>query len=206
VPFDPTPPRTVGAPQRPVYASSSVANPAEAIALTVGGRPPIGAAPSQQDHRHHSSGASVVARSALLALAVLGLAAVLAAAARWLVGHRRLRRSLQGDGELATRELAGGLRSLGYAVPPTATLAQIEGLVRLHGGEDAARYVGLLRERRYGRGGAAGATLRDRRRLRHGLTAHLGLDARLRGHWALPPGTLGWRLPSPVQLPGAGGP
>jgi transglutaminase-like putative cysteine protease len=206
VPFDPTPARTVGPPLRPVYASSSVANPAQAIALTVGGALPLQRGPIQPAPRRQRSRGSVVGWAAVFAVAVLGLAALLAAAARWLVGSSRLRRSLHGDGELATRELAGGLRSMGYAVTATATLAQIEGLVRLHGGEDAARYVRLLRERRYGRHGGARPTLRDRRRLRHALTAHLGLDARLRGHWALPPGTLGWRLPSPVQLPAAGGP
>ena len=86
------------------------------------------------------------------------------------------------------------LRRLGYAVPATVTLAQIEGLVRLHGGPDAARYVQLLRDRRYGDGHAEPATLRARRRLRHGLTARLGLDARLRGMWAIPPGTIAWRV------------
>jgi hypothetical protein len=106
----------------------------------------------------------------------------------------RLRRSLRGDGELATRELVHSLRRLGYALPPTVTLSRIEAIVRLHGGPDAARYVSRLRDRRYGPDPRSSATLADRRRLRHGLTERLGLDARLRGLWALPPGTVAWRL------------
>src|SRR5205085_9546200 len=106
----------------------------------------------------------------------------------------RLRRSLKGDGDLATRELARALGALDYAVPARVTLSQIERLVRLHGGAEAARYVSLLRDRRYGGNGARPPTLSDRRRLRAGLTAHLGLDARLRGHWAIPPATVAWRL------------
>jgi transglutaminase-like putative cysteine protease len=205
VPFDPTPPRNVGPPVRPVYASSSVANPAQAIALTVGGPLPVQRIQPAPVH-HRRAGPSLAGRLAMPALAGLALLAFLAMAVSWVVGDRRLRRSLRGEGELATRELAGGLRSLGYAIPPTATLAQIEGLVRLHGGEDAARYVRLLRERRYGRGGGASATLRDRRRLRHGLTAPLGLDARLHGLWVLPPATVGWRVVARAQDGHTGGP
>ena len=52
----------------------------------------------------------------------------------------------------------------------------------------------LLRDRRYRSGSVASPTLRDRRRLRVALTAHLGLDVRLRGLWALPPATVGWRV------------
>jgi transglutaminase-like putative cysteine protease len=204
VPFDPTPPRTVGLVQRPVYASSSAANPAQAIAATVGS-PPVArrAAPAPVHHRSRAP-VPLAVRLALWALAGLSLLAV---AIGWLTGNRRLRRSLRNDGELVTQELVNALRSLGYAVPATATLAQIERLVALHGGPEAARYVALLGAQRYGRGGGgARATLRDRRRLRLGMTAHLGFDVRLRGHWALPPGTLAWRLRGAVQLPGAGGP
>jgi hypothetical protein len=53
----------------------------------------------------------------------------------------------------------------------------------------------MLRDRRYApANGAAVITLSQRRALRHAITAHLGLDARLRGLWALPPGTVAWRL------------
>jgi hypothetical protein len=86
------------------------------------------------------------------------------------------------------------------------TLAQIERLVRLHGGPDAARYVQQLRERRFANGSAAAATLGERRRLRRALTAHLGLDARLRGQWALPPGTTGWLVPRSAYGDRPGGP
>ena len=127
----------------------------------------------------------------------MALAAVLAPLSlvvRWLSGRVRLLRSLAGDGELATRELVRALGRLGYALPATVTLAQVEAMVRLHGGSDAARYVRRLRDRRYGAGSVDSPTLRDRRRLRLALTAHLGLDTRLRGLWALPPATVGWRV------------
>jgi hypothetical protein len=71
------------------------------------------------------------------------------------------------------------------------TLAEIERVVRLHAGADAAHYVQLLRNRRYAGGSTASASLRDRRVLRLRLTAPLGLDARLHGLWVLPPATIG---------------
>jgi transglutaminase-like putative cysteine protease len=204
VAFNPTPARTVGPPQRSVFASESVANPAQAIAATIGGLPPVRRTQARLPRRARGgvSGAEV----ALLALGGLALIALSALAVRWLAGNRRLRRSLGGDTELATQELVRALRRLGYALPATTTLAQIEGAVRLHGGAEAARYVALLREHRYGLAGDGRATLRDRRRLRHALTCHLGLDDRLRGHWALPPGTLAWRVPRPAQPAAPGGP
>ncbi|MBV8953044.1 MAG: hypothetical protein JO179_02830 [Solirubrobacterales bacterium] len=129
-----------------------------------------------------------------IAVAIVLLLALVALVGRWLIGWVRLRRSLAGDCELACAELARALRRFGYATAPTATLAQLERLVWVHAGAQAASYVRLLRERRYGEGAARVATLGDRRRLRRGLSARLGLDHRLRGLWALPPGTLAWRV------------
>jgi hypothetical protein len=140
----------------------------------------------------------------VIAATVAVLLALLALVVRWLAGRVRLRRSLDGDGELATQELVRALRRLGYAIPPTVTLAQVERVVSLHGGPDAARYVRLLRDQRYAAGSVTAATLRDRRRLRRGLTAHLGLDARLRGLWALPPATVGWSRAGPSRASAGG--
>jgi hypothetical protein len=193
VPFDPTPPRSVG-PQGPLFTSQTSANRAEAVAATVGGPLRPRREQIQLARRPPRAGSPLAVRLTAFAAAPVAALILLTAAVRWWVGRRRLQRSFAGDGELAVRELVRGLRRLGYAVPATVTLAQIERLVRLHGGDQAAFYVTLLSDLRYACSRGHRPTLRDRRRLRSGLTVHLGLDARLRGHWALPPGTTAWRL------------
>ena len=205
VPFDPTPPRSVGrAPRGPVFTEKL--SQFDAIAATVGAVPRFAGQRIPTVHPRRSTRTSSAGGVVLLAAALVAALTLLSVVARWLAGRVRLRRSLDGDGELATIELARALRQLGYKVPATVTLAQIERLVHLHGGADAARYVRLLRERRYGNGNAGVVTLRERRQLRFGLTAHLGLDARLRGQLVLPPGTVAWRLPSPAYSDRPGGP
>jgi hypothetical protein len=191
VAFDPTPPRSTNPVPPALLFASAHARPLDAIAATVGGGPPAPLRHTARPRRHaaaRSGGPSPAAVTAgglmLVFLALL--------VARWLGGRARLRRSLQADGELAVAELVAAVRSLGYRAPATVTLAQLEAIVRLHGGPEAARYAQLLRERRFGGGPGAPPTLGQRRRLRRGLTAHLGLAGRLRGHWVLPPGTLAW--------------
>jgi protein-glutamine gamma-glutamyltransferase len=195
VPFNPTPPRslTPATPSGPAFASERSATLADALAATIGAparRSPVLGAPTRRRPQPRSASSAQLALGAL----AVGLLALIAIVGRLLAGHVRLRRSLRRDAELATTELVHALRRLGYSFPATVTLAQVERLVRLHGGADAARYVQLLRERRYAPGAVASATLRDRRRFRRALTVHLGLDARLRGLWALPPATVGWRV------------
>jgi transglutaminase-like putative cysteine protease len=196
VPFDPTPPRaSAGSRDFPLFTQGSPAA-LQAIAATVGGAPQVARAhvtPVRRATRRIAGDG----RTAMVAVALGGLLAVLALMARWAIGRTRLRRSLRGDGELAAQELVRALPMLGYALPATPTLAQIERLVRVHGGRDAAHYVRLLRDRRYAPRSSEAPTMRDRRRLRHGLTAHMGLDSRLRGQWALPPGTI-VRQPRPA--------
>jgi transglutaminase-like putative cysteine protease len=195
VPFNPTPPRSLGyVPKFPGYTSERTVYPYAALAATVGGLPQFAREPLPVVRRGGRTGSPGVSRIASIAAILVAVLGTLGLVVRWSSGHARLRRSLAGDGELASVEVARALRRLGYAIPATVTLSQIERLVRLHGGADAARYVQLLRERRYSAGAASAATLRQRRRLRRGLTAHLGLDARLRGLWALPPATIGWRV------------
>lgn len=198
VPFDPTPPRTVGVvPRFRAYESERTVFPYAALAATMGrfpGRSGRGAAPIQP---RPSSSDAPLPPAALIALELaLGLA-LLTLGLLCLRGRMLLRRSLDDDGELATHELVRALRRLGYVLPATVTLARVESIVRLHGGVEAARYIRLLRERRYAPGPVASATLRDRRRLRLALTAHLGLASWLHGLWALPPGTLSWRVSQP---------
>ncbi len=186
VSFDPTPPRTVASSQYFPKFTQNISS-LQAIAATVGGPPqPAGASVGsvQQTVKRGGGGAGWLALGSAAALALMALAA------RWARGRARLARSLGGDGELAARELTTALPRLGYPLPATVTLAQIERLVRFHGGPEAARYVQLLRDRRYAGGPGAAITLRQRGRLRRGLSAHLGLVDRLRAHWALPPGTI----------------
>jgi protein-glutamine gamma-glutamyltransferase len=192
VPFNPTPSRTTAPNVR--FPSARTATPAAAIAATVGGPRVRATDLAKAGLGRRSSGSGSFPLSALIALALAAPLALLALLVRWLSGRVRLLRSLAGDGELATRELVRALGRLGYALPAMVTLAQVEAMVRLHGGPDAARYVRRLRDQRYGPGSVASPTLRDRRRLRLALTAHLGLDSRLRGLWALPPATVGWRV------------
>ncbi len=206
VPFNPTPPRSVAAPQRTLFTSQTTVNSLQAIAATVGGPPPVAHAQSPTSGHHRASGGALDGRLPLLAIAAIAVLALLMLAARCLIGHARLRRSLHGDAELATLELVSALPRLGYALPARVTLAQVERIVRIHGGPDAARYVRLLRDRRYAPGGSTSASLRDRRLLRARLTAPLGLDARLRGLWALPPSTIGWRLDAHAAGDPTGGP
>jgi protein-glutamine gamma-glutamyltransferase len=195
VPFDPTPPRSVLKRRvGPVYASSSAANLNEALAATVASLPQHVGQRIPTVRRRPTTGSDTAPLVAVIVAGAAGLLALLTLAVRWAFGHARLRRSLAGDGELAAAELPRALRRLGYAMPATVTLAQIERLVRVHGGSDAARYVRLLRERRYAVRNGQLVTLRDRQRLRRSLTAHLGLDVRARGLWALPPGTVAGRL------------
>jgi protein-glutamine gamma-glutamyltransferase len=191
VPFNPTPSRTTAPNVR--FPSARTATPAATIAATVGG-PRRATELGTAGLGRRSSGSGSFPLSGRIALALAAVLAPLSLLVRWLSGRVRLLRSLAGDGELATRELVRALGRLGYALPATVTLAHVEAMVRLHGGSDAARYVRRLRDRRYGPGSVASPTLHDRRRLRLALTAHLGLDTRLRGLWALPPATVGWRV------------
>ena len=194
VPFDPTPPRVVGrvlVGQR--YPSERTVAPVQAIEATVGSLPQFAGQRIPTVGRPKSGG-STAAVVALLIVAFVCLAGFAMLTVRWLAGGARLRRSLEGDGELAATELVQAMRRLGYAIPPTVTLTQIEHLVRVQGGAEAASYVRRLRDRRYSASNGTAVTLRDRRALRRALTAHLGLDARVRGLWALPPATAGWRV------------
>jgi hypothetical protein len=206
VAFNPTPPRSIGhALKFPLYTSERTVYPYAALAATVGGLPQreLPRIPTSARRRATGAGAWLLVLWIGAVIALLGLPAL---GARWLAGHLRLRRSLDRDGELASHELAVALPRLGYSVPARVTLAEIERLVRLHGGPDAAHYVRLLRDRRYRGTGSPSASLRDRRMLRARLTAPLGLDARLRGLWALPPATIGWGVGARANSAHPGGP
>ncbi len=202
VPFDPTPPRVTAAPQRPLFTSQRAATESQmqAIAATVA---PLPAPAAHRTRRRPPPGGPGLALVVAGVVAFLALAAVVALVVRWLSGLVRLRRSLAGDGEVAASELVRALRRLGYAVPPTATLSWIEAIIGLHAGADAAQYVRKLRECRYAPRPGASPTLAERRRLRRGVSVRLGPAARLRGLWALPPGTVAWGVSDAVDYSGA---
>ncbi len=197
VPFDPTPGR-----------SSRSARALAAFASERGASRSAAGVPPRRLATHGlavGSGSGTPPVAAVPVAAIAGSVAgglALIAFLTWLVGWVRLRNSLEGDGELAAAELVRALRRLGYTIPASVTLAQIEQRVRARSGPEAARYVRLLGERRYAAGKGEPASMSDRRRLRLGLTAQLGLDAYLRGLWALPPATVGWRLVTQPDHPG----
>jgi hypothetical protein len=201
VAFDPTPPRSTNPIPPSLLFASAHARPLDAIAATVGGAPPTPSRHTARPRRHVAARSGGPAAAALIAGGLLALVTVLIVA-RWLAGRARLRRSLQADGELAVAELVAAVRRLGYRAPATVTLVQLEGIVGLYGGPEAARYLERLRERRYGEERGAAPTLAQRRRLRRGLTAHLGPAGRLRGHWVLPPGTVAWGTRPAAYGPG----
>ena len=191
VPFDPTPPLSPGGGRYAPSYTQNTEDPRQAIAAAFGGALPGAAARAERRRSGRRAGAE---NGWWLTLAGLAALVAMAGALRWATGRHRLLRSLRGDGELAARELAGALHRLGYELPTPVTLRQIEALVRAHGGDEAVCYVRGLRDLRYAPRVTMPVPLGDRRRLRRGLTAHLGWGERLRGKWALPPGTLGGRL------------
>jgi protein-glutamine gamma-glutamyltransferase len=90
--------------------------------------------------------------------------------------------------EAQVRELRLGLGRMGWPVRDGETLRALEARLRRAGKAKSAGYLRGLRRRRYSGDGAAPPTLADRRELRRELTRTRGLQARLQGMLALPPG------------------
>jgi transglutaminase-like putative cysteine protease len=186
VPFDPTPPRTA----RPSIGRGALAALGTSSAsLRVG--PPRGAGERLAGPRGLGAVAHRARRGADLPLiifvALLGLLAT-ALVGWWIAAARRLRRALAGDASGAVRELVAALERLGQRVPLGTTLTELEARLELERGPGAARYVRLLRERRYAPARSLGPTAGDRRSLRRALLAGRSTAGRLRVLLALPPG------------------
>ena len=187
VPFDPTPSVAPAGSQSSADAASAVGGP-------TGGSeeldPPGGGSSSALSERAGDPGlpasqpdAAVEGWMAVVAIA-LGLAGVLAfLRLRALV--RRRRGGSPEDAELAAlrRALAGA----GQPLPPRLTLRQLEARLARAGGEPAARYARMLRERRYGPSGGRAPDAQARRSLRRALVRGRGPRARLAALAALPP-------------------
>jgi hypothetical protein len=123
----------------------------------------------------------------LLGLTLLVLVP-LTVALLWILSVFRRRPHFHGRAEGAVEELRDALPRLGYVYPARTTLSELDRRLGVTAGPEAARYVRLLREQRYGPpGNATPPTPRDRRALRRALTDGAGPLARLRGLLALPP-------------------
>jgi len=113
----------------------------------------------------------------------VGIALILSVGAGVLFVRRR--RALPDDPlERAVFELEMALRRSGRPTPAGMTLRQLERRLGLSG--DAAGYLRAVSAGRYAPAGAA-PTGAQRRALRRELASGLGLGARLRTFWALPP-------------------
>jgi transglutaminase superfamily protein len=122
-------------------------------------------------------------------LAVLGLIAL--AGGGWVLWGGRFGGSPRTGTEAAEAhlgELQRALPRLGWALPASSTLLQLERRLRRAAGPAAGRYVARLRQMRFSPTGPGQASRGERRALRRELTASRGIITRLRGFVLLPPG------------------
>jgi transglutaminase-like putative cysteine protease len=188
-PFDPTPSLSPASAQSTGARSTSAATGGRETAADAGRRDrSAGAARLGPDS---GAGRPWLVVAALAGLPLLALAGLWAAV---VTRTRRLRR-LGGDPDL--RELGYALRRLGHAVPPGATLLQLERRLGVTAGSGAVAYVRALRRRRFAAAGAAATARLDRRALRRGLVEGRGPIVKLRALLVLPP----WRHDSAAGDP-----
>jgi transglutaminase-like putative cysteine protease len=171
VKFDPTPPATLP-------PASGSASPAARKVVDKG-----------SDVGPHGLGRSVgnvtstpSAGSSLPVLPAIALIIALLAGAALIAYWRRPGAALSGDELVA--ELDQAMRRCGRPIGDGVTLATLE--QRFRNSEPAASYVRAIRLARY-RGAGVVPTRFERRALRRQLALGLGLGARLRALWALPP-------------------
>ena len=119
-----------------------------------------------------------------VALLLLALVAAGAVQARRIVRERRDPAPAE---EREVRDLRRALAGVGEPVAARMTLRQVEERIARAGGPSAARYVRILRERRYGPGGGRPPDAAARRDLRRALVRGRGPRARLAALSALPP-------------------
>jgi transglutaminase-like putative cysteine protease len=189
VPFDPTPSAAPAESQSAGSDSASAARGGPDRAESAGTR--------QRDEATGAGPASAGGGNSgppwwLMPVVVLGLAAA-ALAALWIyaVGlERRHRGAAPADAELA--ELRSALERMGHGVPPQTTLATLERRLGSRVGPAAARYVAIMRARRYAPTGGAPPGRADRAALRRELGAAAGRLGRVRAFFALPPRSPSW--------------
>jgi hypothetical protein len=184
VPFDPTPSAAPADSQSAVNAVSAS-----------GGRTTTGETPDPADQSNpvasggggdgepRSDGGPIEPWMALAATVLIGIAAVTLPRLRTLV--RRAPQGVPEDAEIAS--LRRALARTGVPVEPGLTLRRLELRLDTTAGPAAARYVRMLRERRYGAEGGRMPDATARRQLRRALARGRGLRARLGALTALPP-------------------
>jgi transglutaminase-like putative cysteine protease len=187
VPFDPTPTTAPAGSQSAGTTSASAAR---------GGNDRSAAEGTRQRAESGSAGPSSVGGPSsggswwVIPVALVGMIfAVLGVLSVYAIVHElRLRRDTALDAQLA--ELESALARMGHELPPRTTLAALERRQRRLVGPESARYVGLLRARRYAPPGAPGTdppTRADRAGLRRELASAAGRLGRVRALFALPP-------------------
>jgi hypothetical protein len=119
---------------------------------------------------------------------LLLIAAALVAAVRFVLLPFLRRRAARGTSPAdAVAELRRALERLGWSVPASVTLAELEPRLAEAAGSPAARYARRLRDWRFSPEVVGAPSAIDRRALRRSLTEGHGPLGRLRGLWALPP-------------------
>ena len=181
VPFDPTPAASKAG-RSAIAVAKRTAGHAQTSASQQSPSSPRLKSPQRQAASAHSS-------SGVLGLLVLlaALTALIALGGSLWIGALSTRRRA-GDVDGALRELVAALGRVGVAVRPATTLSELERNLMSSRASGAARYVQLLRERRYAaQPDLKVPTLQDRRNLRRALSAGRGPRSRLRAWIALPP-------------------
>ena len=183
VPFDPTP--SIAPAELQSSADAASASGGDSGAAEVPDPPRVGAVPPVPGAGEESGdgGAGVTGWLVLAALVLVGGlgVAVLRIRARVAGGDRRLQE--EADIGALVRALSG----VGERVPPRATLRQLESRLERTAGAAAARYVRMLRERRFSPVGGARPDAAARRDLRRALARGRGPRARVAAFLALPP-------------------
>ena len=184
VPFDPTPSVAPADSQSSAEAASASGGNSTAGEVPdpprVGEVPPVpGAGARQGDEEPGITGWLVLAALVLAGGAVAGV--LRARGAGWHGGDRRS----QEEADISA--LVRALSAVGEQVPARATLRQLESRVERTAGAPAARYVRMLRERRFSPAGGERPDAAARRDLRRALARGRGLRARMTALIALPP-------------------
>ena len=182
VPFDPTP--SIAPADSQSSAEAASASGGDSGAREVPDPPRVGAVPpaaAGEDGGDEEPGVT-----GWLVLAALVLAGGAGAGVMRARGLRR-RGDHRSQEEADIGALVRALSAVGEHVPARATLRQLESRVERTAGAPAARYVRMLRERRFSPAGGARPDAAARRDLRRALARGRGLRARLAALIALPP-------------------
>ncbi len=182
VAFDPTPPLAPARGGAGVDPGTARASPRSHLGLTRGDVPVATRGGGREDG--NADGASGALLAGLGASALLAIGTGIA-----IVRSRRRRRagsrSAPSATDRAVDELERALHRTGRRLPATITLRELE--QRYARSPEILDYVRTLRVARYGGAGGGAPSARQRRDLRRGLAAGLGLAGHVRALRGLPP-------------------